>query len=83
MNQHHRTKQTLSSSQRSLPAILLALIVLFSLGVAGSLAAPALDEGTPPTSDPVGAVRGVDPVAPPTPCAARRQRGGDAGARSH
>ena len=88
MNQHHRTKQTLtlSSSQRSLAALLLALVVLFSLGVAGSLAAPALDDGTPPTSaspEPVEAVRCRRPGGPAATCAARRQRGGDAAARSH
>ena len=65
----HRTQSKSGRSPRryALPTLLLTLMILFSLGVAGSLAASALDEGPPPTSDPVGAVRVVDPAAPPPP----------------
>ena len=67
-SQHRaQSKSGRSPWRYALPTILLAVMILFSLGVAGSLAAPALDEGTSPTSDPVGAVRAVDPAASPTP----------------
>ena len=67
-SQHQAQSKSGRSPRRyALPTILLAVMILFSLGVAGSLAASALDEGKPPTSDPVGAVRAVDPAAPPTP----------------